>query len=186
MARRARTAVLLAGSLMLGPGTACKGPAVPHPLTHDTRYLCCNLHYEKPKIADVNFQQGTLVPFGTRVTITSVRGNDVTFQAPGQPPLTVVLKYGRRTLDMDTFVHRLFVEQDPKAKLACVSKKIREAIEAGTVEPGMTRDQVLMSLGYPPAHRTPSLDSPQWIYWQNRWQTFVVGFDHDRVDRVQR
>jgi hypothetical protein len=50
----------------------------------------------------------------------------------------------------------------------------------------MTRDQVLMSLGYPPAHRTPSLDSPQWTYWQNRWQSFVVDFNGDKVDAVRR
>ena len=50
----------------------------------------------------------------------------------------------------------------------------------------MTRDQVLMSLGYPPAHRTPSLEGPTWTYWQNRWATMVVVFDGDKVVRVER
>jgi outer membrane protein assembly factor BamE (lipoprotein component of BamABCDE complex) len=59
-------------------------------------------------------------------------------------------------------------------------------IEQAQVEPGMTRDEVLMSLGYPPAHRTPSLDSPTWTYWANRWATFEVYFDGDRVSRVNR
>ena len=81
---------------------------------------------------------------------------------------------------------RLFVERDPKLKLKNVPKKTRELIEAGQVDKGMTRDQVLMSLGYPPAHRTPVLDSPQWTYWQNRWQTFIVDFDGDKVDAVRR
>ena len=39
--------------------------------------------------------------------------------------------------------------------------EIRIDITQGVVVPGMTRDQVLMALGYPPAHETPSLDSPQ-------------------------
>jgi hypothetical protein len=50
----------------------------------------------------------------------------------------------------------------------------------------MTRDQVLMSLGYPPAHRTPSLSASTWTYWQNRWVTMVVAFEGDRVSRVVR
>jgi len=45
---------------------------------------------------------------------------------------------------------------------------------------------VLMSLGYPPVHRTPSLDAPQWTYWENRWVSYVVYFDGDKVSRVQR
>ena len=48
----------------------------------------------------------------------------------------------------------------------------------------MTKAQVLMAIGYPPAHETPSLDSPQWTYWRNRWDRFQVFFDGDKVARV--
>jgi hypothetical protein len=58
------------------------------------------------------------------------------------------------------------------------------AIEQGTVEPGMTRADVLMALNYPPASRTPSLDASEWHYWHNRWKEYVVVFDGDRVARV--
>ena len=44
----------------------------------------------------------------------------------------------------------------------------------------------LMAIGYPPLHRTPSLGSSQWTYWANRWATFEVYFDGDKVARVQR
>jgi hypothetical protein len=164
----------------------CATSTLPSPFDGQSRYLCCNLHYEKPEITDVNYQQGALVPLGTRVTITKVYKRAVTFEAQGYPPVTVVLKYGRDSLAMDTFVNRLFVERDPKLKLKNVPKKTRQLIESGQVDTGMTRDQVLMSLGYPPAHRTPSLDSPQWTYWQNRWKSFLVDFDGDKVDAVRR
>jgi hypothetical protein len=159
---------------------------VPSPFDGQSRYLCCNLHYEKPKITDVAYQQGALVPLGTRVTITKVHKQDVTFEAPGFPPITLVNKYGRSAVPMDTFVNRWFVERDPKLKLKNVPKKTVELIQSGQVDKGMTRDQVLMSLGYPAPHRTPSLDSPQWTFWQNRWQTFVVDFSGDKVDAVRR
>ena len=184
-----RAAVLLA-TLALA---ACKGPVVPSPLVGQTRYLCCNLHYERPEVTDVNYQQGALVPLGTRVQILEVRRSAVKFQPEGHPPITAVLKHGRKIITMETFIDRLLVEKDPRAKLpraagkkgAEQAERVRKAIEAGQVEVGMTREQVLMALGYPPAHRTPSLDAPQWTYWQNHWATFIVVFDGDRVSRIQ-
>src|SRR5262249_38616603 len=64
--------------------------------------------------------------------------------------------------------------------------RINEAIEHAQVVPGMTRDEVLMSIGYPPAHRTPSLESPRWVYWHSHWQpAYAVNFEGDRVVNVQ-
>jgi hypothetical protein len=48
----------------------------------------------------------------------------------------------------------------------------------------MTREEVVMTIGYPPAHRTPSLDQPEWHYWKNRWDDYTVVFEGDRVARV--
>ena len=53
-------------------------------------------------------------------------------------------------------------------------------------ESRLASEQVLMSVGYPPAHRTPSLSQPDWTYWRNRYRTFVVYFEGDKVIRVQR
>jgi hypothetical protein len=192
--------------VLVSATVACKGPAVPHPLSNQFRYTCCNLHYEKPDISDVNYQQGTLLPAGTRVQIMEVRGNKVTFAPVGHPPITLVLKYGDKQITMDQYLAREFLEQDPRAKLAApapapagrkggkgqatakpaTAPNVRSAIEQGYAEAGMTKEEVLMALGYPPAHRTPSLDSAAWTYWQNRWRTFVVYFDGDKVVRVQR
>jgi len=174
---------------------ACKGPAVPHPMTGETRYLCCNMHYEKPEISDVNYLKGTLIPFGTRVQVLEVRKNSVKFQPAGHPAITLVLKYGKDAITMDRYLDRIFVREDPHTKLprpgkdkkqAAAAERTRKLLEEATVEPGMTKDEVLMALGYPPAHRTPSLSAPMWTYWANRWATFEVYFDGDKVARVQR
>ena len=175
--------------------TACKGPAVPHPMTGETRYLSCNMHYEKPEISDVNYLKGTLIPFGTRVQVLEVRKNSVKFQPAGHPPITLVLKYGKDAMSMDQYLERIFLRENPHAKLpkpgkdkkqAAAAERTRKLIEEGTVEPGMTKDEVLMAIGYPPVHRTPSLSATMWTYWANRWQTFEVYFDGDKVSRVQR
>jgi hypothetical protein len=162
----------------------CVPPGPPNPIVGETRFLCCNLHYEKNAITDVNYQVGPMIPVGTRVRVTEAARNRVTFEPDGHPPLTVVFKYGRKTLTFDEYLDRLLVRDDPRPKLP--AGKVRTLVEAGDVEPGMTRDQVIMSLGYPPAHRTPSLSAATWTYWQNRWVTMVVAFDGDQVSRVVR
>ena len=198
-------ALVALGALVLA--SACKGPSVPHPLTSQTRYLCCNMRYEKPEVSDANYLKGTLIPFGTRVQILEVGRKTVKFQPAGHPPITFVLKYGDKVLPMDQCLDRLFLAEDPHAKLAHTradaapqkarkgeraanlersSDRVVKLIDQGVVDVGMTRDQVLMALGYPPAHRTPALDAPVWTYWQNRWATMQVYFDGDRVARVER
>ncbi|HJQ83286.1 MAG TPA: hypothetical protein VKA21_04375 [Candidatus Binatia bacterium] len=199
-----RAAIVLAAVLAV----ACKGPSVPHPATGETRYTCCNMHYEKNEITDANYLKGTLIPLGTRVQIVEVRRNSVKFQAQGHPPITLFLRHGKDVIGMDQYLDRVFVRDDPHARLpraeaprpvkgkkgggdgggkqAAEAERVRKLIEQGVVEPGMTRDQVILALGYPPVHRTPSLDSPMWTYWANRWATFEVYFDGDRVSRVNR
>jgi hypothetical protein len=206
MSRGSTRAVLAFAALL----AACKGPSVPNPAQNETRYTCCNIHYEKDEISDANYLKGTLIPFGTRVQILDVRRSSVKFQATGHPPITLVMKYDK-TSTIDQVLDRWFPRDDPHTKLAATreaprkapakgkkgapahegsasggSSQVQKAIEQGTVETGMTRDQVIMSLGYPPAHRTPSLENPSWTYWQNRWVTMEVYFDGDKVSRVQR
>ena len=191
MPRRSLPATLALATLL----AACKGPVVPHPMTSETRYLCCNMHYEKTEISDVNYLKGTIIPFGTRVQVLEVRKNSVKFQPAGHPPLTLVLKYGKDAITMDQYLDRIFLREDPHGKLpkagkdkkqAAAAEQTRKLIEEGTVEPGMTKEHVLTAIGYPPAHRTPSLEQMDWHYWENRWHQFVVFFDGQKVDRVQQ
>jgi hypothetical protein len=176
---------------------ACKGPVVQSPLTGQTRYLCCNLRYEKPVITDNPYQVGTLIPAGTRVEILEVRTDSVKFRPEGHPDITIVEKYGRRELPFDQFVSRIFVNSDPRTQLRRTTPRARgkrrgaepassplALVEQGIAQPGMTRDEVIMALGYPPANRTPSLEAAEWHYWKNRWDKYTVVFEGNRVARI--
>src|SRR5262245_24456474 len=99
--RLARLLPVFALALLLA---GCVGPVVPNPRAGETRYLCCNLRYEKPKITDVTYQVGTLVPFGTKVQIISVRRNAVEFQPEGYPAITMVLKFGKNQMSVDRMI----------------------------------------------------------------------------------
>ena len=60
----------------------------------------------------------------------------------------------------------------------------RKAIEHGEVEVGMSKAAVLLAIGYPPEHRTPSTRDNLWVYWRNRFNRFVLQFDGDRVSKI--
>ena len=189
-----RTAWHAAPVLLVLAG-ACRQPIVPHPVVSQFRYLCCNLHYEKHEITDINYLRGKVIPFGSRVQILAVGKDRVEFEATGQPPITLVLEYGAEKMSMDEYLERIFLVDDPYARLPKLPReaekarevdKLRRLIEEGTISVGMTRHEVLMAIGYPPAHRTPSLDASTWRYWVGPNDTFDVYFDGDVVSRVDR
>src|SRR5262245_45338897 len=49
----------MAIGLLAAIAGACKSPLVPSPLAGQTRYLCCNVRYERPEITDNFLSVGT-------------------------------------------------------------------------------------------------------------------------------
>src|SRR4029453_7397978 len=151
-------------------------------------FLCWNLRYDphKPEITDTIAAQGTLLPFATRVEVQKVTKNSVVFAPAGHPPITLDFEHGGKTLSFDSFLSRLFVTEDPRLKLKKVPARQVKLVEKGTIVPGMSRDQVLLAVGYPPADRTPSLEAATWTYSDGAdADAFVVYFDGNRVSSVQ-
>jgi len=46
-------------------------------------------------------------------------------------------------------------------------EKTAKAIASGVLMLGMTKEQVVMTRGVPPGHKTPSLEFDTWQYWSN-------------------
>jgi len=143
-----------------------------------TLFTCCNIHYESNDINDANYYVGSTVPAGTSVTVQTMRGDSVTFLA-GSTQLKLEQRYGNKQESFQQYLDKIFVTADPRQRLAGYPQAVQAAIRDGRVERGMTREQVLMSIGYPPAHRTASLNDSEWTYWYNRWVTYKVQFGPD-------
>jgi hypothetical protein len=139
-------------------------------------YTCCNMHYESGDINDANYYVGTLLPLGSQATVQKLTARSVTFAADGHP-LTLTQAYGTAQESFQAYLDKVLVSDDPKVKLATWPQAVQDAVRQAHVEVGMTRDEVIMSLGYPPTHRTPSLNDTTWTYWYNRWVTYQVVFD---------
>lgn len=172
--RRALVAVLLGGLV-----TSCASSVAPDVLQQwrsKTLYTCCNLHYENPaKISDANYFVGSTLPLGSSAIVQRLTDRYVTFSS-GAQTFTIRQEYGTNET-AEQFAQKWLVEADPRERLATFPPAVRDAITDGRVEVGMTREQVLMALGYPPTHRTASLAMTTWTYWYNRWFSYQVQFN---------
>jgi outer membrane protein assembly factor BamE (lipoprotein component of BamABCDE complex) len=146
-------------------------------LSGQSFFTCCNLHYDNQDISDANYWVGKLLPAGTLVRVGEVTESAVALSA-GDLKLKLTHEYGTDEEPLDQYLGKVLVKNDPKPRIATYQKAVRRAIMYGKVEIGMTREQVLLSLGYPTTDRTPSLQDREWTYWYNqRGDRYKVAFD---------
>jgi len=142
-------------------------------------YLQFSLFAEEGVHRTTNYRKGILFPVNTEVAFVKATKKDVYLSLPdgtklklanvqdfSGEPVTGIFKRTLATTRVD-------LEQFTEAE--------RKAIRAGVVEVGMTKAAVLVAIGYPPKHKTPSLEGDSWRYWQNRINTFLVKFREDKV-----
>ena len=148
-------------------------------------FTLVNLHpdEQRHRLYSTNYQQPGLIPFCTKVKIESVNKREMVFR---------VLDTGRKYdyIFHNTMRHPIPTHLDKFFGKACDPKKVetmseidRQGISQGRVLPGMTRDGVILAIGYPPEHATPNLESNTWKYWRTRFATQLVYFaDGKAVD----
>jgi hypothetical protein len=61
-----------------------------------------------------------------------------------------------------------------------------EGIKAGRAMIGMTKQGVMVALGYPAKSKTPSTDGNAWVYWKGRFNMLTVHFgDNGKVESLR-
>jgi len=150
-----------------------------------TLYTQVNMHSYKGKVVTwVNYNVDAFIPVNTPVEVLNVDGwGGLKFKLKDSD-VTLKLKNSRHSgLSDKEWAEKHFGEK--KVSLNKFSKSERSAIEIGAVNVGMSKDAVIVSRGYPPAHKTPSLKSSSWLYWNTRWNKIRVFFDsNDKVSRI--
>ena len=147
-------------------------------------YTCCNIHYAGEDISDANYYVGSTLPLGTPAQVQDAGRGYVALRADGRI-FKLYHQYGREQESFRQYLDKILLSEDPKTKLASFPPDVQKAIENSRVEVGMTKEQVLMSLGYPPTHRTPSTSSNRWTYWYYHWDHYRVVFDDTgKVSRI--
>ena len=158
------------------------------PLSETDYYTLVNLWYEKDKpIHTTNYHVGSCIPVGSLVANLRQDGDKIVFSYGGTSH--VLNRVPKFTLvDMGTVMKRTFGKTNPLTTpvYTALPKSQQDAITRGTVEVGMSREAVILSQGYPPEHRTSSIQQNDWTYWHNRFKTFIVYFTDNKVSEIKK
>jgi hypothetical protein len=149
----------------------------------DKLYTQFSLFYEDNVHRTTNYRKGVFVPINTEVTFVKANKKEIDVIIPDDTKLKIenVEKYSGENIN--GIFHRTFGKTP--VDLSRFSAKEKNSIEAGEVEPSMSKDAVIAALGYPPKHQTPTLKGNQWRYWHNLFGTFVVHFENDKVTSIE-
>lgn len=187
MRKRALPVILAAGAVAIAAlFYSCPKPASRHALLFrgNTFYLCCNMYYPAPKFNDANYQSaGKFIPLGTPVQVLRMTDVDVTFiDTNTNRSFTWVKRYAR--VPLASLLKVWLMEEDPHKVVNGFSENIRSLIYKGKIEVGMTKQQVIFALGFPPQHRTPSTSLDIWTYWEKG--PYTVHFNEGVVASIAK
>ncbi|MDH5577038.1 MAG: hypothetical protein OEZ09_01140 [Betaproteobacteria bacterium] len=164
--------ILLAGCATM-PGQS--GSATSGAPSQLSGYTCCNLHYENDWISDANWSSMPMIPAGASIKVIDYGRYRVNVEIDGRK-MRLGLDYGRQ-MPLEQWAAKVVVADDPRRKIAAWPAPVRDAVRAGKVAVGMSKEQVLVAIGYPPMHQTPSLEAPQWKYWHTGFGSYLVVWD---------
>jgi len=139
-------------------------------------YTCCNLHYSGDWVSDLNYSSDTRIPAGSPIKILDYGRWRLITEVDGKK-IRIGLDYGRRQETLAQFARKLTVDKDLRFRMANFPGIVQEAIRAAQVMPGMTKEQVVMAVGFPARNETPSVDSADWKLWHTSRISYIVHFD---------
>jgi len=126
------------------------------------------------QIESTNFQRDVLLPINSEVEIVKMGRDALFFRYDGKLiALVDVKKYSQVALQ--ELFDRTFKEQP--VDLSVYPQETRANIMAGRVTKGMSKAEMILTRGYPPAHRTPTLERDDWQYWNGRFNSRIYHFE---------
>lgn len=141
-----------------------------------TGYACCNLHYEGDWINDGNYAELPMIPAGTPIKVYDY-GSDRADVDIGGKPFRLGHDYGREQESLEQWVAKIVPTADPKQKIREYSPDVQEAIRLGKVMLGMTKEQAIVSIGYPLTSENASLEAPMWRHWISSFGEYQLMWD---------
>ncbi len=150
-------------------------------------YLKANMWFEKEKnFLSTNFHRGAMISAGTEVRVDKFGGNKIKFTVvSGKKVYTYTRAAKHSKIDLYELFDRYFSNDNPlEEDFKKLSSKEKEDVENGKIKVGMSKKAVLMAYGYPPTHKTSSVDSDLWTYWESRAKSFTVHFKGDKVSEI--
>jgi len=146
-------------------------------------YTQTNMWEEKSRIYSTNYNRGMLVPVNSEIKIDSMTNKTIVFTVVKTSQKITLINVQKHTkLSSPDLAKQVFGKK--QVNLSSFSKSAKEAIKAGNVKNGMTKDEVLVARGYPPVILTNNLKQNSWIYQKNRFGKMRIDFKNNKVSNV--
>jgi hypothetical protein len=182
-----KTRILLAslGLTLVAGFSGCGSSSADAPLftEGDKAYTKCGMFFEGGVHRTTNYQKGVFIPVNTEVVLGDYNSNSIVFTSSAGVRLKIENVEDFSGEKITGIYGRAFDKS--KTDLSKFTKTECEHIAGGEVDVGMSKAAVIVAIGYAPKHKTPSLSSNAWRYWRNRFNTFIVRFNDDKVTKIE-
>ena len=140
------------------------------------------------------FSGGIFVPAGTECTIKQITYKIIKFTANEDEYVLIEWRIGYGPVYTRTSFYKFFVEDIEAVGLDRINQDFLESIMSGIAEVGMTKHEVLISLGYP-AHvgnNEPTTDKSRasiwsrddWYYLKSKGGKILLRFEDQRLAQI--
>jgi len=139
------------------------------PIVGEQYYLRHCIRYEAGKPWETtNYwtDSSILVPINSKVTLTSLSKKSMQIKIEKE---------------MSEIAKSMLTRKE--VPIANLDEKTQKNIRNGILALGMTKEQVVMTRGFPPSHKTPSLEIDTWTFWNNRFVSHPMIFQDGVLTR---
>ena len=129
-----------------------------------------------------NYSYGTLLPLNSEVKITYLDRNIIFFKY--NEKIFAVKRTGHsKHISLEGIFKRTFATQ--KISLDKYDAATQQKILNGEVKENMSKEEIILSRGYPPEHRTRSLDLNTWFYWKTKSNKIALSFQDNKLISIK-
>lgn len=197
------TCFLFTAAAILINATFCQTTFARHDLITELNfkgkkiYTAYNLWYEEGKedsLYCINYKRGKFIPAGTEVKkikyarrslgagIGQRRSEEIyaiTFKtAHNKKKYYVKIQNTFHPGEsLRSYAKLMFTDKNFDQLTEGMNKAEIDSIKKGILTTGMSKEAVLVAYGYPPEHKTYSLENDVWIYWTSRYRYKRIKFD---------
>ncbi len=149
-------------------------------------YTQVNMWEGKNKVYGINYNKGLMIPVNSKVKILAVNAKVITFEFMDQK-INYYTHKKYTKVDSIAMMKRIFGTKP--VDLTKFSKLAQENIKAGTLAVGMTKEETIVSRGYPPLYTTLSLKADYWKFHHFKvfgiGKTTSVSFKDGKISKIE-
>ena len=159
---------------------------------NDKLYTAYNLFYTNINSIDAeNIIKGDFIGYGTPLQVvkseTSSYFNDsiITFKnLENDDLLTIKIGHAKMMMRPNDVIRQLLTTTNREEINKGLTKKYLPMIEKGQVVKGMSKNDVIVTYGYPPKNRTSDITDNTWIYWNDENNSVRIVFRNGKVVEI--